>query len=65
MELSNLSSSPEFGKYFVSTFDLYCQEWVLQSCNAGKVFFKHLKCSMGTRTLGVHDYKGEVQGYLL
>lgn len=32
MEFSDLSSSPEFGKYFVSTFHLYCQGKVLQNC---------------------------------
>lgn len=32
MEFSKLSSSSEFGKYFVTTFDLYCQGKVLQSC---------------------------------
>lgn len=59
MEFSNLSGSPEFGKYSVSTFDLYCQERVQQSCKEldVKCYFKHLKGNMDTTVLPVHGYK--------
>lgn len=54
MELGNLSSSPEFGKCFVSTFDLYCQGRVFYK--VVKYYFKHLKGNTDTTILWVHCY---------